>query len=409
IIFLSSVLVVSTFGQCFQDVDYVPTKQKLLSNMEHFFDASNRFAIKLLHAINNTKDTFLSPFSIWTSMILVYLGSKGTTEKELEGMLNLQGMDKSIVAYSYSSLKLWFSSKLWYSSSASFSMINNLFLQKDVKIRKCLLEFLEDDLAYVDFHKNPELARISINFLIQRYTKNKIKDILPPHSLHTFTEFLVTSAMHFKGAWIQPFFPQATQPRAFFTSQVEYKLVDMMVTRNTFLYAVSDELQCTAIELPYVGRSLTMVIMLPKNKAHGVQILISSLTPVRMNDLMEDMFPREVVVVMPKFQLEDRQQLSSAFLKLGFRDLAINSLDLTGFSTEIALNINEIYHKAFISVNEEGTEAAAGTITALSRNSRPTRTIDFIVDHPFVFFIRENLSGSILFMGIIRNPNHPTQ
>ncbi|GFY52625.1 leukocyte elastase inhibitor [Trichonephila inaurata madagascariensis] len=392
---------VGVFGQCFKDVDRIPAKQKLTFGMEHFFAASNQFSLRLLQALNTTRDTFFSPFSVWSSLVLVYLGSKGTTEKELEGVLSLHGMDKNIVAHSYQSLKSWFSSRI---KTSSFAMRNNIFLQKDIKIHSCLLPFIKDDLAYTDFQENPELARIAINFLIQRQTKDKIKEILPPNSIHMFTQFIVTSTMYFKGSWLQPFLPQSTRPGLFFTSHFEYLLVDMMVSHDTFPYAVSDELQCTAIEMPYAGKSLTMVVMLPKNKAHGVQILISSLTLTRLNNMMEDMFPREIVLALPKFQMEDSFQLSPTLLKLGLRDLVTGAVNLTGFTKDKMLEISAVYHKARITVDEQGTEASAATATAYPRRSHATKILDFIVDRPFVFFIRENHSHSILFIGVVRHP-----
>ncbi|GIY37319.1 leukocyte elastase inhibitor [Caerostris darwini] len=371
--------------------------------MEHFFAASNRFSIRLLQALNTTRDTFFSSFSVWSSLVLVYLGSKGTTEKELEGMLGLHGMDKNIVAHSYQSMKTWFSSRI---KSSSFTLRNNIFLQNDIPIYTCLLPFIKSELAYTDFRENPELARLAINFLVQRQTKDKIKEILPPNSIHSFTDFIVTSTMYFKGLWLQPFLPQSTRSGLFFTSHFEYQLVDMMVTHDTFSYAVSDELQCTAIEMPYVGKSLTMVVMLPKNKAHGVQILVSSLTISRLNDMMEDMFPRDIVLALPKFQLEDSFQLSTALLKLGFRDLVTGNVNLTGFTQERLLDIDAVYHKARIAVDEQGTEASAATATAFPRHAHSTKILDFIVDRPFVFFIRENHSNSILFIGVVRHPKY---
>ncbi|CAL1268528.1 unnamed protein product [Larinioides sclopetarius] len=392
---------VGVYGQCFKEVDRIPSTQKLIFGMEHFFAASNRFSIRLLQALNTTRDTFFSPFSVWSSLILVYLGSKGTTEKELEGVLSIQGIDKNVVAHSYQSLKSWFSSKV---KASSFTMRNNIFLQRDIKIYSCLVPFLKNDLAYTDFRENPELARIAINFLIQRQTKDKIKEILPPNSIHSFTEFIVTSTMYFRGLWLQPFLPQSTRPGLFFTSHYEYFLAEMMVAHDTYNYATSDELQCTAIEMPYVGKSLTMVVMLPKNKVHGVQILISSLTVTRLNDLIDDMFPRDIVLALPKFQLEDSFQLSPTLLKLGLRDLVTGTLNLTGFTKDRMLEIDAVYHKARIAVDEFGTEAAAATATAFPRRSHSTKIIDFIVDRPFVFYIRENHSNSIMFMGVVRHP-----
>ncbi|XP_015930910.2 leukocyte elastase inhibitor-like isoform X1 [Parasteatoda tepidariorum] len=405
---LLTLYLAAAYGQCFRENDYAPSKHQLFMGMEDFFDASTQFSIRLLHALNTTENTFISPFSVWSSLILIYLGSKGATEKELEGVLSLQGFEKNVVAYSYQSLKLWFTSKIRTPSSAlsSFTMVNHLFLQKDIKMRSCLLPFMEDDLAYVDFYQNPELARRAINYFIQRQTKNKIKEILPPSSIKHYTDFVVTSTMHFKGVWLQPFLPQSTQRGPFFTTNLDYKFVDMMVTRDTFLYADSEELQCSAIEMPYAGRSLTMVLMLPKNKAHGVQILSSSLTMSRLGNLTEDMFPREMVVVVPKFQFEDSFQLSSTLIKMGLRSLSSGALELSGFSKDRVLRVNSIYHKAKVSVDEQGTEAAAATATAFARSSRPTRIIEFIVDRPFVFYIRENHSGSILFVGIVRNPKY---
>lgn len=235
-------------------------------------------------------------------------------------------MEKNLVAHSYQSLKLWFTSKIRTSAYTSFTMVNNLFLQKDLKVRNCLLRFLDDNLAYVDFTQSPELARHAINYMVQRETKNKISEILPPLSIQSFTRFVVTSTMYFKGAWLQPFHPHATKPRPFYVSHLDYILVDTMTLRDTFLYATSDDLQCAALEMPYLGRSLTLVAMLPRNKVHGVQILTSSLTEARLNTLMEDMFPREVGETKTHFTKSFRIHnftFSSSFLFVLYRVIKI--------------------------------------------------------------------------------------
>ena len=393
-------------GQCFEDMDSTPGPQRLLAALDRLFRASNRFGIRMLQALNSSSEenAFFSPFSVWSSMILLFLGARGTTEKELEAILGFQSMNKSVVAHSYQSLKHWFTSKVRTSAHTSFTMVNNLFLQKDLRVRNCLLQFLDDHLAYVDFSQSPELARLAINYLVRRETKNRINEILPPFSVRSFTQFIVTSTLYFKGAWLQPFHALATQPRPFFLSHLDSVLVETMSTRDTFLYATSDELQCAALEVPYVGRSLTLVALLPRNKVHGVQILIRSLTEARLHQLMEDMFPRHVLLLMPKFEMEDSYQLSSTLLKMGLRDLSAGALNLTGFVPDRPLEMNALFHKSFIAVDEKGTEAASGSATALSRSSRPASIVEFVLDRPFLFFIRENHSRSILFMGVVRNP-----
>ncbi|GIY83245.1 leukocyte elastase inhibitor C [Caerostris extrusa] len=134
--------------------------------------------------------------------------------------------------------------------------------------------------------------------------------------------------MYFKGLWLQPFLPQSTRPGLFFTSHFEYQLVDMMVT-------------------------MTLSLML--------------------------------VLALPKFQLEDSFQLSTALLKLGFRDLVTGNVNLTGFTQERLLDIDAVYHKARIAVDEQGTETSAATATAFPRHAHSTKILDFIVDRPFVF------------------------
>lgn len=391
-------------AQCFNEVDPIPTEGMLIEGLENFFQASNHFGLHLFRSVNHTTDVFLSPFSLWSTLVLVYLGAKRTTERELQAVLGLKEMDKVVVAHSYHILQKWFETRM-LSSSSTFSVINQLFMHDDIMVRQCFLNFVGQEITFIDFHTDPELARRTINIWIRQQTNGNIRKILPPQSINHYTKLMVTSAMHFKGKWLQPFHPYATTSRPFYSSSGRYVMVDMMVVKDTYQYATSEELQCNAIELPYVGKSLTMVVMLPKNKIHGLQILINSLTPSRLSNLTEEMFPQEIIVKMPRFQMDHSLQMENILYKMGLRDL-LNSMkvDLSGFTGYRDLEVSSVRHKAYIAINEQGTEASAGTVFAVTRSARPRRLVTFVVDRPFVFYIRENFSGSILFMGVVHHP-----
>ncbi|KFM74881.1 Plasminogen activator inhibitor 2, partial [Stegodyphus mimosarum] len=236
-------------------------------------------------------------------------------------------------------------------------------------------------------------------------SKNKLNRKSSADGIDFLTNMVIANAVYFKEAWQQPFEAHKTARRRFTTSSRQEIFVNMMQTRGRFLYGKNEELQCYALELPYAGNDLSMTILLPNNRYNGVDVLANNLTPQRLRNLLADMYPREVMVTIPKFKIENNFELSVVLNKMGLRTLFdTRRVDLSGFTGRKEFTVDAVLHKSFIDVNEEGTEAAAATAIITSRSARPIGPASFNADYPFIYFIRDNLSNVILFLGTMKKP-----
>ncbi|XP_054722315.1 leukocyte elastase inhibitor-like [Uloborus diversus] len=264
---------------------------------------------------------------------------------------------------------------------------------------------IRSEIAFVDFKNNPEAAREAINAWIEKETDDKIKNLIPSNGISSLTNMIVANAVYFKESWFQSFDEMKTVRGRFTTAERKDIFVNMMETTGRFLYGRSDVLQCYALDLPYTGKTLSMTILLPKNHYRGVRDLAYNLTPNRLRNLLDNMYPREVEVYVPKFEVEDTFELSSVLNKMGLRSLFDPSrVDLSGFTGLREFTVDSVLHKAFVKVDEKGTEAAAATGVVSSRSAWPEEPTIFNADYPFVFFIRDRISNVILFIGTVQKP-----
>lgn len=221
--------------------------------------------------------------------------------------------------------------------------------------------------------------------------------MLTPESINEFTVLVVVNAIYFKGDWADKFDAIDTSKRPFHTTATKTVTVDMMFKEfKKTKYDQIDELDCSVLVLPYKGKELSMLILLP-NKVDGLPALEKRLTAANLMEISSTIFPTDVDVSLPKFKLESTFQLSDCLAELGMSDVFSDKADLSGMS-QSGLYVSDVIHKAYVDVNEEGTEAAAATAAVVSFNSMPIKRT-FRADHPFLFVLQDNRSGVPLFIG----------
>ncbi|XP_060773784.1 leukocyte elastase inhibitor-like isoform X2 [Neoarius graeffei] len=280
-----------------------------------------------------------------------------------------------------------------------------------------LSEFLDStqklyqaDMQAVDFIGSSEESRKLINHWVEEKTEGKIKDVLQPGMVTAMTRLALVNAIYFKGKWKDVFNTEDTKEMPFKINKNETKPVQMMYKKKKFLFNYVDEYKLQVLDLPYVEEELSMVVLLPEESQDGSDSLQKLETEITVDKLLEWTNPEKMTrwsdinVHLPKFKLEEQYSLMDTLNKMGMSSLfQANVADLTGMSSQEGLFMSSVAHKAFVEVNEEGTEAAAAAIVAVNESCL-LQEENFMADHPFLFFIRHNPMKSILFFGRFRGP-----
>ncbi|HKS35838.1 MAG TPA: serpin family protein, partial [Verrucomicrobiae bacterium] len=256
-----------------------------------------------------------------------------------------------------------------------------------------------------DFITEAEAAQGEINRWVAQKTKDKIRNILPPGSLTDLTRLVLANAVYFKGAWAKPYDKAETSSQPFHVSTARRTDVPLMHHFDNVGYMEDADLQ--AAELPYKGGILSMVIVLPR-QADACGHLESRLTPALLSRSLSQMKQQKVEIFLPRFKLESSFILNDSLARMGMPDAFGRKSDFSGMDGTRVLYISSVFHKAWGEVNEEGTEAAAATaavVAARAEMKPPPPPPVFRADHPFVFFIRDTRSGSILFLGRLTDPS----
>lgn len=257
-------------------------------------------------------------------------------------------------------------------------------------------------MRLVDFENDPEGVRRSINEWVSDQTRSRIKDIIPPGVIDTLTRLVLANAIYFKATWEYKFEANNTADRQFYLLNGDRISVPTMEFSHpvTFSYAAGDGWQ--AVGLPYLGGSTEMVIMVPDNG--NFEAFESDLSAEDYGQILAVMEPQAVILSMPKFSFETqvglRELLAGMGMQAAFDPVAA---DFSGIDGQRDLFISDAIHKAFIAVDEKGTEAAAATVVVMSTTSMPEGIV-LTIDRPFFYVIRDTPTGTILFMGRVVDP-----
>mgnify|MGYP005836487607 CR=1 FL=1 len=385
---------------------WVPQQQ-----LKPLVEGNTRFALNLyaqLVAQDPQGNHFLSPFSISTALAMAAVGARGETQAEMVHTLHLPDQAYAIFGHLLRDLR-----GNPAKQGFTLSTANALWAQQGYPWRAEYKKLLQQDfgagLFDVDFVSQPEQARNTINKWVENETREKIKELLPQGVITPLTRAVLTNAIYFKGDWLSKFDKANTQEQPFTRldgSQVKVPLMSQSKPKEC-RYAAMPDLQ--VLDLPYAGKRLSMTILLPR-KHDGLPALEKQLDAEKLKQILGALRPDdEVRVFLPRFRLEMqepyrlKEPLATLGIKKAFTEREAN---FSGMHTgPEKLYITDVLHKAFVEINEEGTEAAAATAVVFRATSGRYPPPIFRADRPFLFLIRDQHTGSILFMGRVVDPS----
>lgn len=368
---------------------------------------SNAFGLDLYrHLAERPGNLALSPSSVHLALAMAWAGARGETAKQLADGLRLSDDRTRVLSGARELFRAWEASA---QSRAALTVRNRLFGQQGFAFERPYLTTVEQafgaSLQPIDFMREPERSRGAINRWVAEQTNDRIRDLIPPGGVKPLTRLVLVNTVLFLGEWKQAFKESNTEQLPFFTGSGAQKTVPMMRARATFSYARSGAVEI--LELPYAGETMAMTVVLPTKRA-GLRSVERALTPEQLASWLAGLKRRTVIVYLPRFTIDPPGSLSlrSPLLGMGMSlPFDPDRADFEGIADPAAsgrLLIDDVVHKAFIRVDEKGTEAAAATavLMAVAASSGPHwEPPTFRADHPFLFFLRDLRSGAVLFLG----------
>ena len=374
--------------------------------VEELAAANTAFGLDLYQRQQETGDNLvLSPFSISLALAMVYAGSAGKTRSQMGAALRFDGQDERLHS-AFAALQRRLAS-IHESGSVEILNAQALWLQRGYGVRPDFVRLIETlysaSVQSVDFAREPSIARRQINQWVEERTDHRITQLLPSGSIDLLTRLVLANAVYFRGAWRHPFDPQQTVADAFWITSDAAVQTPFMTQKVATGYAESNEWQL--LHLPYAGGSVSMVLVLPR-QPDGLAHLGAALSARDLAAWIGLLQRREVELLLPRFKVTTGVSLKTTLRSMGMEDaFHQDKADFSGLADpDQPLHISAVAHKAFIEVNEKGTEAAAATGVVLAARSMPPPPAVFRADRPFLFLIRDELTGSVLFLGRVANP-----
>ena len=373
-----------------------------VSPQKEIVKAGNDFAVRIFRQLTDEKgNLFFSPSSIHTALSMTLAGAKARTEQQMQKVLSF-----STAAPHKGYAKLLKALAPGKRAGYELRVANALWGQKDYPWLKDFLAATKDNygagLREVDYAAT-EAARKTINDWVEGRTDKKIKDLIPTGVLDSLTRLVLTNAIYFKGVWTTQFDKKATRSADFTTLGGKKIKSPLMHRRGRYGYMSDRKTGLQIASIPYKGGELSMVVLLPKSP-EDLAALTATLRADHLAGWIAAMRKQEIDLFLPRFRMTSSFRLKDVLVKMGIVDaFSRTAADFSGMNGRKDLYISAVIHKAFVDVNEEGTEAAAATAVVV-----PTENIHitpvFRADRPFLFLIRHNPTGAILFMGRVTEP-----
>ncbi len=367
---------------------------------------NTQFALDLYGRLKSGDgNLFFSPCSISTCLSMTWAGARGSTASQMAHALHLDG-NPALVHSQFAELQKQLNA-IQEKKKVALNIANGLWAQQDRHFLPAYFKIARDDYGaqvhQADFRTAAEPTRLEINNWVSIMTSDRIKDLIPPDAVNADTRLVLVNAIYFKGRWSEPFKKNETRPAPFKMESGQEVTASFMHDTQSFGYAETNGLQL--LELTYAGGDLSMVVLLPAETG-SFKKFEDSLTADKLSLWLCELHDQHVEVFLPKFKLTEQFSLNDTLAAMGMTDAFTPSADFSGMDGSRDLFISAVVHKAFVEVNEEGTEAAAATgVTAVaSAVMEPVNVSIFRADHPFVFLIRDVHSGSILFLGRVTDP-----
>lgn len=381
-------------------------------------DANNEFAVDLYQMLKSRPgNIFFSPYSISASLAMTYAGARGQTASEMAKVLHFGSLQMNVhTAFAQMNGRI---NAVQRHSGVTLLSANSLWLQKDYSFTRAFLKLIQKDYdaeaQTVDFANQPFVAQNEINSWVAEKTDGKIENLIAPGQLTQETRLVLCNAIYFKGKWQTQFNPADTKPAPFYITTNQAVTAPMMSHHGNFVIRRDEDDSVDLLAMPYIGGDLSMIILLPANE-DGIEYRFNKKPQPALSTLEEKLTvrnlyswlreldatsPDEADISVPRFATTQSFDLSEQLISLGMVEAFNGGLaNFSGMDGMTGLYISDVVHQAYIQVNEEGTEAAAYTAV----NSTQGIPESFIVDRPFIFIIRDNATGAILFLGRIVDP-----
>ena len=366
-------------------------------------NANNQFAFDLYSELNKSEkgNVFYSPYSISAALAMTYEGAKGQTANEIKSVFHFP--ENNILRPNFAAIYNDINNG---AEDYELRTGNALWVQQDFPFLTDYTSRVEKyyggKAANLDFVKENEKSRQTINSFIGEQTNNKIKDLIPTGFLNTMTRLVLTNAIYFKGTWQWEFDTSDTRDSEFKitpTNIVKTPMMNMDPDKVSFNYADTGDLQI--LELPYKGDEISMLVLLPSENLDAIE---NTLTVEKLNEYKSKMKETKLdSISLPKFDFDTKYFMKDVLSALGMPTAFSESADFSGMTGKRDLFISFVIHQAYVKVDEKGTEAAAATAVGMQTKSVRPRT-DFRADHPFIFLIQDKGTGNILFFGRMVDP-----
>ena len=370
------------------------------------------FALDLYHQLEAREgNLFYSPFSISSALAMTYAGAEGKTAEEMAEVFHFL-MEEDRLHPAFNALDQYLESLAAQEipddmgEAFQLNIANAIWGQKDFHFESDFLDTLAANygagLRLLDYVLEPEKSRLKINDWVSDQTKERIQNLIPQGAINSDTRLVLSNAIYFKATWLESFEESLTEDGVFYGLGGEEIITPMMSLSSdaSFPYYQGDGLQ--VVELPYLGGQVSMLVLMPEQgQFSGFE---ESLNAENLDQIIGNLAYQPMYLNFPKFEFETEISLANILAEMGMPSAFSDAADFSGMTGTRDLFISDVFHKAFVSVDEEGTEAAAATAVLMELTSAPENPIRLVVDRPFLFLIRDTQTNSILFMGRVVKP-----
>jgi len=391
------------------DKERITSPDVSTSEQALLLEGNSAFAFELYQAlIEEEGNLFYSPHSISLALAMTYAGARNQTAEQMADTLQFMlEQDRLHPAFN------WLDAELASRGEGAagkdgegfrLNIVNAIWGQKDYEFLSDFLDVLAENygagLRILDFITETEASRLAINQWVSDQTEGRIKDLIPQDAIDALTRLVLTNAIYFNAAWENPFDEDMTADGPFYLLDGGQVSVPMMKQTEVFGYTEGDGYQ--AVELLYDGCELSMVIFLPE--AGNFEAFEEGLQSQQVCDIISGLQPIGVTLTMPRFEFDSEFSLKDTLAGMGMPIAFSGEADFSGMTGNRELFISDVVHKAFVAVDEAGTEAVAATAVIMPESAPPEPTVEVTIDRPFIFLIRDIDTGAILFVGRVMNP-----
>jgi serpin B len=383
------------------------------SYLEELVSGNTEFAFDLYQSVRDQENNlFFSPFSISLALAMAYAGAEGKTREQMASVLHYR-LPPEDLHPTFNGLDLMLIKRgdqvdPELGTGFQLNIANSTWAQRDHHFLQEYLDLLAENygagVRLTDFVNASDEARRAINEWVSDETQGKIEDLIPPGAIDTLTRLVLANAIYFKASWLNTFQQELTEDRAFNLLDGSQVIAPMMnySKPERLRYSRGDGYQ--AVELPYVGEDISMVILVPD--VGKFSEFEESMNAAQFNAILDLLEAKNVQLALPKFSFESQFSLADTLRVMGLTAaFDPREADLSGMDGSQDLFITNVLHKAFVSVDEKGTEAAAATAIIVGVTSLPVVDVELTIDRPFIFLIRDIPTGTILFTGRVLSPS----